>query len=89
MDQLEQGHLDDPLDDPLDDHLDKHDVHIEEETAVCWNDDSKQHPLNWGAFSKYYTVAVVIWLGFYMTILSSSGVCRLCLWRDAADRSRL
>lgn len=44
MDQLEQCHLED--------HLDKHDVHIEDETTVCWYDDSKTTPPALGSILK-------------------------------------
>lgn len=58
----------------LDVCLEKHDVHIKDDTIVCWNNNSKQHPRNWNPFAKHYTAAIVIWVELYMTILSSSGV---------------
>lgn len=52
----------------------EHDVHITSDNLVCWKSDSKHHPQNWKLWSKLYTTLIVIWLEFYMTVLSSSGV---------------
>lgn len=58
----------------LDGCLSNHGVHIEDGFTVCWNKDTTEHPLNWKPISKYYSATIVIWLEFYMTVLSSSGV---------------
>lgn len=57
----------------LDGCLSNHGVHIEDGFTVCWNKDTTEHPLNWKPISKYYSATIVIWLEFYMTVLSSSG----------------
>ena len=57
----------------LEDQLEKHDVHLDDKNVVSWNEKSTRHPQNWSHSPKYYTAAIVIWLEFYMTMLSSSG----------------
>lgn len=57
----------------LDQICKERDVHIEHDKYVCWNKDAEQHPRNWGRFAKFYTTAVVIWLEFFMTAISSAG----------------
>lgn len=52
----------------------EYDVQITSENVVRWNPASRDHPRNWKAWSKCYTICLVIWLEFYMTLLSSSGV---------------
>ena len=66
----------DPL--VLQEQLREHDVHLDGD-RVHWNDTSKDHPRNWGPWSRYYTVVLISWLELFMTGMSSSGVCSLAM----------
>lgn len=50
-------------------------VELTDQGRVAWTRDSKQHPRNWGVWSKCYTAVVVIWLEAFTTAISSAGVC--------------
>lgn len=54
-------------------------VHVDSDNRICWDEDAEQHPRNWNAGSKIYTVALICWLEMYMTAISSSGVSLLTL----------
>jgi len=54
--------------------LKKHGLHLEEGERVCWNDDNEGHPRNWSLYSKAYNNALIFWLEFFMTFISTSGV---------------
>ena len=75
----------------LDDQLEKHDVHLEEDSKVCWNKTNSDHPRNWDVFSKYYTTVLICWLELYMTGISSSGVGLYVLyeWQQVLFRWQL
>ncbi|KAI5200015.1 hypothetical protein AUEXF2481DRAFT_3729 [Aureobasidium subglaciale EXF-2481] len=53
--------------------LEKHGCHLEDGNTVCWNEDSKDHPRNWGLFAKCYTTVLIGWVELYMTGISSAG----------------
>jgi hypothetical protein len=57
--------------------FEKHGVTLTNQGFVTWTNNSKDHPRNWGVWSKSYTVVVVIWLEAYMTAISSAGVSRI------------
>lgn len=57
----------------LRDCLEEYNLHKNEKDEVCWNSNHSHHPLNWNSWPKYYNASVVIWLEFYMTVLSSAG----------------
>jgi len=57
----------------LDGKLDKVGLHMGEDDKVEWNDDNKDHPRNWGIFAKSYNNAVIWWLEFFMTAVSTAG----------------
>lgn len=57
----------------LDDQLNHYGVHIKDEKTVCWNESNKEHPRNWGPWSKHYTAVLICWLELFMTGISSSG----------------
>jgi hypothetical protein len=54
--------------------LEQHGCHLEDGNTVCWNDDSKDHPRNWGPVAKCYTTVIICWVECYMTGISSAGV---------------
>lgn len=54
--------------------LQKHGVRLGRDNVVTWRSDSKDHPQNWNALHKSCTVLIIVWLEFYMTAVSSSGV---------------
>lgn len=45
----------------------------DDENVICWDDDSKDLPLNWSVWPKVYNNAVVTFLEFYMTAISTAG----------------
>ena len=55
--------------------LDHHGLRLGEDNFVEWNPDEKQHPRNWPLFKKTYNVFLVCFFEFWMTAISSSGVC--------------
>jgi len=57
----------------VDKELKKHGLHLED-GEVCWDDDNEDHPRNWSAFAKCYNNAIIFWLEFFMTFISTSGV---------------
>lgn len=60
----------------LNELLKKENLHVEDENEneVCWDESNKDHPRNWGFWSKFYTAVVISWLELFMTGISSSGV---------------
>lgn len=72
------------------DHLEELDLHKNGKNEVCWNTDNQDHPLNWKPWPKYYNACVLIWLEFYMTLLSSSGAAAAVeIQRDDGTSSEL
>ena len=57
----------------LQEQLREHNVHLDGD-RIHWNDTSKDHPRNWGSWSRYYNVFLISWLELFMTGISSSGV---------------
>ncbi|CAD0087538.1 unnamed protein product, partial [Aureobasidium vineae] len=47
--------------------LDQQGCHLEDGNTVCWNDDSKDHPRNWGRVAKCYTTVMICWVELFMT----------------------
>lgn len=60
----------------VDEQLKKHGLHLDDNDQICWNEDNKDHPRNWSTFTKCYNNAIIIWLEFLMTAVSTSGVSR-------------
>lgn len=58
----------------LDDQLKEYGLHLEDDNQACWNEDNKDHPRNWGLSAKAYNNAIIFWLEFLMTAVSTSGV---------------
>lgn len=58
----------------LDEVLKGRGVHLEDENRICWNEDARSHPRNWGIGTKIYTTVLVSWLELFVTAISSSGV---------------
>ena len=73
----------------LDHYLKEHGIYVKDESTVCWDEDSEQYPRNWDAPSKYYVVVVVIWLEFYMTVMSSSGAAAAKAFTEETGALRL
>lgn len=71
--------------------LEQHGCHLEDGNTVCWNDDSKDHPRNWGPVAKCYTTIIICWVELYMTGISSAGVSvpLLCCLMCPTDWNRL
>jgi hypothetical protein len=67
--------------------FEEHGVTLSSQGRVIWSSNSKDHPRNWGLWSKTYTVIVVTWLEAYMTAISTAGVSnRNCIPdHDRAD----
>ena len=55
--------------------LDGHGLQIGHEGFVEWKLDEKQHPRNWNFGKKAFDVGLVCFFEFWMTAISSSGVC--------------
>ena len=49
--------------------FEEYDVELTNQGRVAWSTGSKQHPRNWGVWSKCYTAAVVIWLESFTTAI--------------------
>lgn len=72
------------------DYLEEYDLHKNEKDEICWNTNNSQHPLNWKSWPKFYNAIVVIWLEFYMTVLSSAGAAAAVeIQRDYGTSSEL
>ena len=55
--------------------LDSHGLQIGHEGFVEWKLDAKRHPRNWNIRKKAFDVGLVCFFEFWMTAISSSGVC--------------
>ncbi|KAG9958754.1 MFS general substrate transporter, partial [Aureobasidium melanogenum] len=53
--------------------LEQHGCHLKDGNTVCWNEDSKDHPRNWGPIAKCYTTFMIAWVELFMTGISSAG----------------
>jgi hypothetical protein len=45
---------------------------------ICWLPDSKDHPRNWSAARKTFDTTVIIFLEFFVTVVSTAGVSDHC-----------
>lgn len=57
--------------------LNNHGLQLGNDGFVEWKLDEKQHPRNWIITKKAYNVGLVCFFEFWMTAISSSGVCFL------------
>jgi len=63
-------------------------VHVDRNNRICWDEDAKRHPRNWGFGAKAYTAALISWLEMYMTAISSSGTATADAAREEYGISR-
>lgn len=57
----------------VDEQLEKCGLHLGKDDKVEWNEDNEDHPRNWSLFWKSYSNAMIWWLEFFMTFISTAG----------------
>lgn len=56
-----------------DEKLEQYGLHMGDDDRVEWNEDNPDHPRNWSVFWKIYNNALIYWLEFFMTFISTAG----------------
>ncbi|KAK3389263.1 major facilitator superfamily transporter [Podospora didyma] len=57
----------------LEPELAKHGLQRNENGLICWRPDSKDHPRNWSRARKTFDTTVIIFLEFFVTVVSTTG----------------
>lgn len=65
---------DDESHNKLDKLLHEHGLHRSKDDAnvICWDEDSKDLPLNWTLWPKVYNNVIMTFMEFYMTAISTA-----------------